>query len=147
MTMLSILADATPPDPMISGNWIIGVIGAIAAGIALVIGKRQGRAETQENQVTLKKPIPTLTTREESQWATMPDLDDHIARTEKQLASVWEAIQMERGIARTALGRIHDRLDTQSKVTATLQGSVEEVGKNVGRLLDLALNRKPPTGR
>jgi hypothetical protein len=61
---------------MISGNWIIAVIGAIAAGIALVVGKRQGRAEAEENNVTLKHPVPTVPM---SKVTTPPSWDAHVA--------------------------------------------------------------------
>lgn len=142
-----LIAQAAPPDPMISGNWIIAVIGAVAAGIALVIGKKQGRAEAAESNVTIKPPVPTVRTQEEPAWATRPDLIELIDRTDRQFGEVWEAIQAERGIARTALSRIHERIDAQSNATAKLQGSMDEVKGTLGRLLDIALNRKPPGTR
>jgi hypothetical protein len=139
------MAQVATEDFQISGKWLIALLVAIipVVGGVWLKGKSSGKSEV-ENAVTLKKPVPTIVTREEEAWATKPDLEDHIERTEKQIHDIWEAIQAERGIARTALGRIHERLDVQTKVTAMLQGSVEEVGKNVDRLLDLALNRKPP---
>jgi hypothetical protein len=76
MTTLPLyLADAAP-DAMISGNWLIAVIGAIAAGIALVIGKKQGRAEAEENNVTIKHPVPTVPM---SKVSTPPTWDAHVA--------------------------------------------------------------------
>ena len=145
MTM-QLLAEVVNGDPMVSGKVVIGIIGALTTGAAAIIGKVLGQKQGETSrEVTLKKPVPTVVTREEPQWATKPDLDDHIDRTDKQFGEVWQAIQAERGIARTALGRIHERLDAQSMATATLQGSVEEVGKNVSLLLSRALNQKPGT--
>jgi len=56
--IFSMMANAAA-DPMISGNWIIGVIGAIAAGVALVLGKMQGRKEAARD-VTLQAPVPEI---------------------------------------------------------------------------------------
>lgn len=146
--MTQLLANTPPqPDFMISGNWLLGAIIAVIPilGAVWIKAKQAGRTEAQEASVTVKKPVPTVTIREEPHWATKPDLDDHIDRTDKQFGEIWQAIQQERGIARTALSRIHERLDQQTTATATLQGSVEEVGKNVTLLLSRALNPKPGT--
>lgn len=147
--MVDVLANA---DTQVSGAWVLELIAKIFAGVAILIGAawaayRKGQA-TPTMSATIKPPVPTITIREDEQWATQPDLEEHVQRTDKQFSEVWQAIQAERGIARTALGRIHERLDTQSGVTAKLQGSVDEVAKNVDRLLDLAMNpNKPRTGR
>jgi hypothetical protein len=150
--MMQFLAEAAAakPDFMISGNWLIGalvVLIPVIGGVWLKgrdVGRRLGE---NAREVTLKKPVPTVVTREEAAWATKPDLDEHINRTDKHFAEVWDAIQGERGIARVALGRIHERIDEQSLATARVQGTVDEVKSNVGKLLDLALNRKPGTQR
>jgi hypothetical protein len=108
----------------------------------VVVGKIWEKKRAESRDVTIKKPVPTVVTREEPAWATRPELVEHVERTEKQVAEVWDAIQTERGIAREALSRIHARLDMQSNATASLQGTVNEVKGSVGRLLDLALQRK-----
>jgi hypothetical protein len=143
--MMTLLAQAAADaDPMISGKWLIAAAVAIIGAVGGVLLKRWGLEQGRsERHVTIAdQPISFS---QASPAATQTDLDAHIERVDKQISDIWVAIQAERGVARTALSRIHERLDLQSKVTATLQGSVEEVGKNVGRLLDLALNRKPPT--
>lgn len=142
--MIDLLANAAQTDPLISGNWIIALIGAVAAGIALVVGKIQGRKEVESRDVTLKKPLPTLQTREEPQWATKPELENHIERTDKQFSEIWNAIQQERGVARESLSKIHSRIDFQSNATAAVQATVNEVRQTVSTLLDLALHRNPP---
>lgn len=79
MILAAILANAPPaPDAMISGNWIIAVIGAIAAGIALVIGKMQGRKEATETRLTT--PVPEVPTRKVS---TPPSWDAHTALVDR----------------------------------------------------------------
>lgn len=144
--MISILAEAAP-DPLISGNWIIMVIGAVFTGLAHVVGKKQGRAEAQENQVTLKKPIPTLTTRSEALFATKPELDDHVRWARAEFERVWGQFGTERTIDSDELNKIHERINQQSQATANLRGSVEEIGKNVTQLLHLALHGKTPPNR
>ncbi len=138
----------TASDPMISGNWIIALIGAASTAVAAILGKGMGRREGETaREVTLKKPVPTVVTREEPLIATQAALQEHIDNTKEGLDQVWEAITAERGVARESLGKIHARIDQQSQATAKVQGTVDEVKATVGRLLDIALNRKPGTGR
>jgi hypothetical protein len=145
--MMSYLAEAAGANDMVSLGALGAFIGTVLTAVGVFLArnkyKEQGAREALSRTVTIADQPVSFT--QTAAPASQNDLDEHIARTDKQISSIWEAIQTERGIARTALSRIHERLDMQSKVTATLQGSVEEVGKNVGRLLDLALNRKPPT--
>lgn len=141
--MIEVIANVAPADPMISGNWIIGLIGAIAAGIALVVGKMQGRKEAESRDVKIQKPVPTIQTREEPRWATKPELEELGERTDKQIGEIWTAIQSERGVARESLSRIHTRIDSQANATAAVQATINEVKHTVGKLLDIALHRKP----
>lgn len=143
--MIGILADAAAAsDPMISGNWLIGLIGAISTAAAAIIGKFAGqKAGENSREVTLKKPVPTVVTREEPQWATKPDLEDHKTRTDKGFREVWEAIDGERKIARNALGNIHARIDKQVESLAKMEGSLEALETTTGKLLDIALGHKP----
>lgn len=66
-----LIADASP-DTLISGNWIIAVIGALFTGAALLLGKMQGRREASET--TLKEPVPTVPT---SKVYTPPTFSQH----------------------------------------------------------------------
>ena len=56
---MNFLADAAVTDHLISGEWLIAVIGALASGAALLLGKRQGIKEATNN-VTLQSPVPTV---------------------------------------------------------------------------------------
>lgn len=142
--MIGLLADAAASDPMISGNWLIGIIGALSTAVAAIIGKVAGhKAEASNREVTVKKPVPTIQVREEAQWATKPELEDHVETTREEFARVWNQFGVERKIGNEESTKIHERLNKQSEATATLQGSVNEVGKNVARILDVMMNRKP----
>lgn len=142
-----LLAETSPADFMISGTWLLG----FCVGIIPVIGgvwikaKQVGRAETQDNNVTLKKPVPTIQTREEPQWATRPDLNEHVARTERHFSDVWKRFEADRTAARESANNIHKRLDKQSEATAAVQASLNEVKETTHTLLDIALNK--PLGR
>lgn len=147
---MNLLAEVTQAgDPMISGNWLIALIGTLSTAAAAIIGKVLGQRQGENSrEVTLKKPVPTVVTREEPQWATKPDLDEHIERTDKHFAEVWNRFESERGVARDSANNIHRRLDKQSEATAAVQASLNEVKETTGKLLDLALNpNKRPTGR
>lgn len=147
--MVSWMAAAAPTGGG-DGVWLsVAAITAIGAAVIGVIKAfKAGEAKGKISQeFTLKKPVPTVMTREEPAWATKPELEDHITRTDRHFQEVWDAIQGERGIARTALGQIHKRIDEQSLATAKVQGTVDEVKSNVSKLLDLALQRKPPGTR
>jgi hypothetical protein len=65
-------------DTMISGNWIIATIGALASAGALLLGKMQGRKEAQE--MTLRDPVPTVPT---SKVYQPPSWDAHQALTHR----------------------------------------------------------------
>lgn len=152
--MMEFLANTTAAgaDPMISGEWLIKIIGAIFTGAALILGRYWGRKEKEnESSVTLKKPVPTIQTREEAAWATQPDLEDHVGWTREEFKRVWGQFGVERALHNNELTAIHDRINVQSAATATIKGSVDEIGKNVEQLLHLALHGKgtppPPTRR
>ena len=101
MLPLTYLADAAP-DAMISGLSPIACIGAIASGIALVIGKKHGRAEAEENNVTIKHPVPTVPM---SKVSTPPSWDAHKA--------------------------LCDRMTRQEQISNELRGDLSEVRKDM----------------
>lgn len=143
--MMNMLAEVTRGFDGVTVG--VGAITALGIAIAAVVkayrsGVQKGSSTTE---TTLKKPVPTLTVREEAQWATKPDLDDHIERTDKHFAEVWNRFESERGVARDSANNLHRRLDKQSEATAAVQASLNEVKETTGKLLDIALNRKPGT--
>ena len=149
MLLSEIAADA---DGGISGTVVIGIIGAITTLVVGVIGKlKVDQVKSETRDVTLKKPVPTIQTREEPQWATQPDLEDHIERTDRHFAEVWKRFESDRNVARESANNLHKRLDKQSEATAGVQASLNEVKETTRTLLDLALHgaqpRKPGNGR
>jgi len=92
--VISTTTAAAASDPMISGNWIIMVIGAISTGIALVIGKMQGRKEAQ--RTTLESPVPEVPTRKVStppSWDAHRALCDRVLRLEEDMKSLHQEVK------------------------------------------------------
>ena len=87
--MIYLAQAAATSDPMISGNWIVAVIGALASAFALFYGKRQGLKEATNN-VTLQNPMPELPIRK---LLTPPSWDAHRALMDRVL--VLEAATLE----------------------------------------------------
>lgn len=147
--ILELLSNTVPPsqpDFQISGNWLIAMLVAIipVLGGVWIKAKQAGRAEVADSNVTLKKPVPTIQTREEPAWATKPELDDHIERTDKHFAEVWKRFESDRSVARESANNLHKRLDKQSEATAGVQASLNEVKETTRTLLDLALHKETP---
>ncbi len=142
-----LLADAAP-DPMISGNWIIAVIGAIAAAVSLFIGKKVGK-DSATRDITIRPPVPTVRTQEEPEYVTLEIFNGHLARIEGSFAKIEQALDSERGIARLANGNIHKRIDALSEKMGerlgVMEGTLKGVAETTHTLLDIALGKKPPT--
>ncbi len=148
--MIYFLAEVVAADTQISGNWVLELVAKLFLGLGVLftaVWAAYKKGQTNQSEVTIKQPVPTVETREAVTFAARNDLDDHIDRTDKSLTELWDAIDGERKIARDALGKIHRRLDEQSTATAKVQGTVDEVKSNVGKLLDLALAPKRPGTR
>jgi hypothetical protein len=157
--MLPLLADAAtaPPNDMVS----LGALGTFILGIGSIILtyfkrdsiKAQGRKEESERTVSLKTPVPQLdvTTREHPEFVTHQQLDGHLQRIEATFSEIKEALDGERGIARTANGKIHQRIDALSERfgdrLSKLEGVSQAVKETTDKLLDLALGKTKPPSR
>lgn len=133
--MIRILAEtaAAVPDAQISGSVVVGIIGAITTLVVGVIGKLkidQVKGETSR-EVTIKRPVPTVNIKEDPEYATKGELHE-----------VWVAIEANRQANHEELSKIYNRLNTQSGVVATLQGTMNEVKSTVNQLLSIAINGK-----
>ena len=122
---------------MISGNWIIAVIGAIASGAALFWGQHQGKKEATETKIS-NQPIRI---HDESPSATQDELRELKEDIDKRLQKIEQALLDERTVARQANGNIHARIDKQSETMAEMKGELHQVGSNVRALLDIAMKR------
>lgn len=134
--MIGILAEtAAGADPMISSTAVTAIIGGITTLVVGVIGKLkldQVKNETSR-EVTIKRPVPTVNIKEDPEYATKGELHE-----------VWVAIEANRQSTHEELSKIYNRLNTQSSVVATLQGTMNEVKSTVNQLLCIAINGKTP---
>lgn len=136
--MIPLLADATV-DPMISGNWIIAVIGALASALALFYGKRQGIKEATNN-ITLTEPVPTISTRKvltPPSWDQHKALSDRVLNLEERFTS-HERLQTERFIKLMEAG--------ENRKDAILEKFSKDLGQvydRINQLADVLRNRKP----
>ena len=143
--MIAMLAQVVPAaDPLISSNAVIGIIGAVTTLVVGVIGKMKiDQARAQANDVTLKRPVPTIETREKPVLVTRSDLDANLTRIDGAIAEAKDAHQKCQAYQSTQRDHIHRRLDDQVKALARMEGTLEGVNQTAKTLLDLALNRKP----
>ena len=136
MTVLAEISQAAA-DPMISGNWLLGLLGALTTAAVAIIGKLKVDAAKREKSSV----VETLATKDE-----MRALEDRLVAEIKKLEG---AISKERDIARTANGNLHARIDKSAEALAAMNGQLIQISANLNRLIDLALNtpRTPRTPR
>lgn len=149
MDLLALATTAPPQDPMISGSFALKLVAGIFSGLGVLFAAvwaayKRGQGNPA-SETTIKAPVPTVTVRQEQQWATADEvqslrgeIDDLKRDMDRKLDRLIEG-QVERGkVAREALNNVHRRLDTATEVTAELKGEVHQISKNVERLLTLA---------
>ena len=148
--MMQLLADAVHSNG--DGVWLsvaaISALGGAAIGIvkAFKAGVQKGK-DTQDNNVTIKKPVPTIQVREEQRFVGRDEFIERAERIDAEHSRIWHQFGKEREIWNHEVENLVKRLDVQSTATAKLQGTVDEVNKTTGQLLTMALNRKPPGTR
>ena len=136
--MVNLLAEVGvgASDTLISGNWIIGMIGALFTGAALLLGKHQGKKQEQDRKVTINDPIPKVRTQEEPEYVTNEILNGHLARIDGSIREIKQAQDSERGVARTAISNVHSRLDKVIENQGVSRGELTQINLNVQRLLN-----------
>lgn len=140
------------PDPLISGNWIIHVIGAVSTAAALFWGKQQkDKAKKAEERTTTIEGQP-IGVKMHEDFVTHEELGSHISRIEGDIGEIKNALDGERSIARTAHGNLHKRIDAMSERLgerlSNLEGTVGGIETTTNKLLDLALaDKSKPGGR
>ena len=148
LLILAQAAAAQSPDTMISGNWIIAFVGALATGIALVIGKvreKQAHERGVKEGATKVEVAGDINTKEHVELVTKTQLDERLGALEADIHEIKNALSKERDTARDSLGKVHARLDKVMENQALSRGELTQISLNVQRVLDLT--SKPPTRR
>jgi len=148
------IAEAAPAaDAMVSlpalSAFIVAVLGAVGVIIAKKKGKDEGREEEKQRHVSISgQPVGI---RVEEEHVTRGELHGHIARIEGDISEIKESLEGERGIARTANGNLHKRIDALSERLgdrlSTLEGTTRAIETTTNKLLDIALGKKPTSSR
>ena len=85
MMMTEMLAQtAQGADPMISGDWVLKLVGAVFTGAALILGRYWGKKEASSTR--LEDPMPEVPTRKVStppSWDAHKALMDRVMRQEQ----------------------------------------------------------------
>lgn len=143
---------AAAGDPMIPGAWlttfVVAVIGAVGMAWQRMAGRKDGETS---REVTLKKPVPKVTVKEDPDFVTRDEMKEHLERIEGGFTEVKRMIENDRGTARTSIGNIHKRIDSMSESlggrVAAVGAKIDEVGKNVGLLLEVQIHKTGRTGK
>jgi len=139
-------------DPVTVGT-IIGsiLIALLGSGVIVVKSKdhwkSQGRAEVQSNDVTIKHPVPLVTTKEKPEYVTRTMLESHLTRIDTAIRTVNHNQESCQAYQNEQRGRIHNRLDDQVKCLARMEGTLEAVKETSTTLLNLALQTNKPKPR
>lgn len=145
--MMTLLAQAVPADALISGKWLLDAIPVLAGAITVILGrnyfKGQGAKDAATNDVTIKKPVPTIETREKPTYVSRTDLEQHLTRMDGNINGLKKQHEDCRLYQGEQRANLHHRLDDQVKALARMEGTLEGVRQTAATLLDLALNKKP----
>jgi hypothetical protein len=121
-------------------TFVVGVIGVVLRHH----GKAQGFREGQKTKTTIEdQPIGVSTSDDDP--STKGELKELKEELEDRLGKIEEALNKERDIARTANGRIHERIDRVSENLAEMRGEIRQMNNNLERLLERGM--KGGTGR
>jgi hypothetical protein len=145
-----LLAQSMPVPPMpvdagmLSATAVTAIIGAITTLVVGVIGKlKVDQAKAQASDVTLRKPVPTIETREKPVLVTKTDLDAHLNRIDGTIKEVKDSQVAYSNTNRVQTDQLHHRLNDQVKALSRMEGTLSSVQETTNTLLHLALGKKP----
>ncbi len=139
---MNLLAEAASaaPDTMISGNWLILVIGALFSGAALLLGKVQGKKEglKEASNITLQNPVPEVPTRKVS---TPPSWDAHRALVDRVTAL--EMVTQE--LRRDAAHQYHELMTAGAAREQSISDKLDGIARGIHSRIDAFM--KPKSAR
>ena len=135
--MMNLLADAAAanPDPMISGNWILGVLGAAGTLLGIILGHAKGKAS---QDVTIKdQPVRFTKDQRPVSFDQHSALDARVARIENHLDRI------ERDAGQQYKQLLEAGAEREMRMTEFFGAGLREVHAR----LDALLSKLPPTSR
>ena len=131
-----ILAQAGGADPMISGNWLIQVIGAIVGGGAAWLAK--GKLEEGKRQrMKIDEPVPEVPIRKNY---TPPTWDAHRAVCERvsRLEQSFEDLRREQA------SQYKDMMQATNGLESRIGGKLDGIAREIHHRIDEIFKPKPP---
>tara|TARA_R110001599_G_scaffold351854_1_gene584912 strand:+ start:41 stop:481 length:441 start_codon:yes stop_codon:yes gene_type:complete len=124
----------------LTGNgWVdfIVILGGLCA-IALLLKKVKDEFWPGESVASkmLITPSPLSVKKAE----TVATKDD-IAEVKEEIDKIWDEVKDQRTVNRTALGKIHKRIDDLAKQSDTMSGEMKGELKGINTNLEILLNR------
>ena len=134
--MIDLIANtAAAPDAMISGNWIIGVLGAVGTLLGIILGHAKGKAA---QEVSIKdQPVRFTKDQRPVSYDQHTALDARVGRIEGHL----DAIQRDAGQQYKQL--LEAGAEREMRLTEFLGAGLREVHAR----LDALLRNMPPPPR
>ena len=133
--MIELLAQTA--DTQVSGAWVLELVLKIFSGLGILFAamwEAYKRGQTTSSEVTVKQPVPEVTTRVAPEFADQRLLSEHKERTDERFADIAEDID-----------QIHTRINALFKVVNVMEGQLSGLSENVSRLLDQAMSLPPGT--
>jgi len=127
---------AQASDTQVSGAWVLELVVKIFTGLGVLFAAMWAaykRGQTT-SEVTLKQPVPEVTTRQAPEFADQRLLTEHKERTDERFADIAQDID-----------QIHTRINALFKVVNLMEGQLGGLNENVSRLLDKAMGLPPGT--
>lgn len=140
------LANASPADHMISGDWVIKLVGALFAGAALVLGRYWGRKESEATRTRLDEPVPEIPTRKvytPPSWDAHRALCDRVGRIEADLARIQEEMKEDRQSAsQQYLALMAAGNERELRITEKIEGFARAIHGRIDDYLKPHPNRR-----
>jgi ABC-type thiamine transport system ATPase subunit len=129
------LGNAVTPDPMISGNWIIGVIGAAGTLLGIIFGFLKGKSQ----EVVIKdQPVRFTKDQRPVSYDQHHALDARVGRIEQHL----DAIQRDQGLQYKQI--LEAGAERELRMTEFFGAGLREVHARLDKILEVKSN---PTRR
>lgn len=132
---MNLLAETISGDTMISGDWMLKLIGAIFTGAALVLGRYWGKKE-EAGKLTLQNPLPDFPTRKVS---TPPSWDAHRALVDRVTAL--EHVTQE--LRRETSQQYHELLKAGGERETHLSDKLDGIARGIHSRIDEILQYAP----
>lgn len=124
------------------GSWITtGLVVALFAGLAAVIAAYQ---KGKQSKMSIEND--PLHVKKADDYVTQEEFDKLESEVKEGFSEIRHRLEEERGIARTANGAIHKRIDTTQAMVSEIKGKIDSMATLLNTIHDHILN-KPKTGK